>query len=103
MKRIKSSIIMIMTMAVAFMAFSVAAWADVLDDANGYFKFTEVDNTLIKKIGTPRLVEGKDKILCFEYNGYIAGFWDENYQEFAKTNWKRIAGFYTFNTAPLTI
>lgn len=81
-------------MAVAFMAFSVAAWADVLDDANGYFKFTEVDNTLIKKIGTPRLVEGKDKILCFEYNGYIAGFWDENYQEVAKTNWKRIAGFY---------
>lgn len=94
MKIIKSSIVMIITMAVVFIVFSVAVRADVLDDANGYFKFTEVDNTLLKKLGTPRLVEGKDKILCFDYNGYIAGFWDENYHEVAKPNWKRIAGFY---------
>lgn len=71
-----------------------AVWSDVLDNANGYFKFTEVDSTLYKKYGTPRLVEGKDKILCFEYYGNIAGFWDENYNEVTNTNWKLIAGFY---------
>lgn len=94
MKRVKSTTIMIITMAFALLSSFTAVWADALEDANGYFKFTEVDSTLFKKFGTPRLVEGKDKILCFEYNGYIAGFWDENYREVAKINWKRIGGFY---------
>ncbi|WFA08540.1 WG repeat-containing protein [Tissierella sp. Yu-01] len=103
MKLTRLLAVLLVILSLVFTHFS-GVFAEVqLDDGNGYFKFTEVDKKQVMKYGGPKLIEGKDRILCFEYFGYeenphrevrFAGFWDENYQQIYKPNWKRIAGFY---------
>lgn len=62
---------------------NVFGYSIKLDDANGYFKFTEL------KEGVGGLIEGTDRIACTS-----SGFFDKNGNYISKEDWTAIAGFY---------